>query len=652
LFLAFSSLFGDLFGVILRLHRIIFFLIVLGVFQEALPAATVPAHPRLILTPARAAVLRSEIGTVRKELWPPALGSAERLATMPIPEMHNANNRLRFIGDTMPVLGLAYRMTGDRRYAEAADRWLRALVAVPAWNGSANLGRSAWVVGSALLYDWLYDELPSKTRLQVRTRLAAEGEILLQRAAYWRLLSNHCLIETSALGFIGLALSGEDQRADAFLAKARERTALIIEHAPLDGSWGEGVQYWQYGLGYLLRYLEASRTAGDRDYYSSYEWLKKTGFFAIHFSLPGRPDLSVNFSDSGGQDYVGSFLFYLPASVYRNGFYQDFGNRARSSVAYKFSWMDFLAYDPTIAPVDIRTLPAFKHFNDNDIVIMRSSWKPDATLVGFRAGPAPGHRNQADPRRLDRHGFGPGHGHPDINSFCLFAFGKWLALDPGYVHQKWTRDHNTVLVNGRGQAGEGSEWLDYMAFESRQPAPSVLRAETNPEFDYVIGDAGGIYVDEAGVEHFRRHLLFLKPHTVVILDDVKSRQPARVDWLLHARDKLAGTGAGQFEIVEEGVRLWIQPLLPKDYRHTIESRAFEASGTNGNLTSLDLIADSNERTTFLVVLHALEGAGDKPPQVELKNGHLKISSPARVWNVEVLDPAGPHNPSLPLLRVE
>jgi len=566
--------------------------------------------------------------------------------------MPNANNRLRYIGDTMPALGLAYRLTGERRYAEAADRWLRALVAVPRWNGSANLGRSAWVVGSALLYDWLYDVLPAETRHQVRARLAAEGEILLEQAAYWRLLSNHSLIETSALGFVGLTLAGEADRADIFLQKARERTELIIEHAPLDGSWGEGVQYWQYGLGYLLRYLEASRTAGDRDYYPRYEWLKKTGFFAIHFSLPGRPDLSVNFSDSGGQDYVGSFLFYLPASVYRNGYYQDFGNRARSSTAYKFSWMDFLVYDPGVEPLDIRTLPTFKHFDDNDFVVMRSSWNADGTLVGFRAGAAPGRRNQADPRRLERRGFGPGHGHPDINSFCLFAFGKWLALDPGYVHQKWTRDHNTLLVNGHGQAGEGKEWLDYMAFEERQPAPSILRAETNKVFDYLIGDAGNIYVDQARVEHFRRHLLFLKPHTVVLLDDVKSHGPARIDWLLQARDKLTQIGPREFEIAEDGVRLSIKPVLPLNYTANIQTRALEASGTDGTVRTLDLASDSDGRTTFLVVLSALGPKAGQPPDVKFSDGRLKIATSDRTWTVRVLEPAESADPSKPLLQVD
>jgi hypothetical protein len=109
---------------------------------------------------------------------------------------------------------------------------------------------------------------------------------------------------------------------------------LIIEHAPRDGSWGEGVQYWQYGLGYFLRFIEASRTAGDRDYYARYEWLKLTGLFPIHFSLPGKPTGTVNIGDSGTNDYVASFLLYLPASVYCNGYLQDYANKTCSSKPY------------------------------------------------------------------------------------------------------------------------------------------------------------------------------------------------------------------------------------------------------------------------------------------------------------------------------
>lgn len=612
----------------------------------------VPAHPRLILNPDRIKFLKASMRTTHAELWDLTLKSADKFVEQPIPAMADAHNSYRGFGDTMPVLGLAYHLTGERRYVEVADRWLNAFLDVPAWSGSQNLGRSAWVTGSAILYDWLHDVLPEKTMDRLRIRLVAEGDIMLEETSYWRLLSNHCLIETAAIGMIGLALDGEHPRAGVFLDKARERTDLIIEHAPLDGSWGEGVQYWQYGLGYFLRYLEASKAAGHHDYYAGYDWLKKTGFFPIYFSLPADPTKSVNFGDSGESSYVDAFLMYLPASVYRNGYFQDFANKVRSKSPDKFSWMDFISYDPTVQPIDYTTLPEYKHFEDNGFVIMRSRWAPDATLVGFRCGPAPGHRNQADPRRLERRGFGPGHGHPDINSFSIFAYGKWLALDAGYVYEKWTYDHNTVLINGKGQAGEGGKWLDFMEFESREPAPKILRAETNDEYDYVIGDAGNIYVEEAGAKHFRRHLLFLKPDIVVILDDLKGKKPSRFQWLLQAYDQAKETGKGEFEIVRDGVRLWVRPLMPAGYTSKITSRELEGSATNGKVTTLDLSIDSREETTFLVVLSALPDAKAATPKVSYDKGVLKISHGGKSWDIEVKDTGKIADPASPLLVVK
>jgi hypothetical protein len=46
------------------------------------------------------------------------------------------------------------------------------------------------------------------------------------------------------------------------LGKARERTERIIGHAPPDGAWSEGVQYWEYGTSYFLRWLEALKSSG------------------------------------------------------------------------------------------------------------------------------------------------------------------------------------------------------------------------------------------------------------------------------------------------------------------------------------------------------------------------------------------------------
>lgn len=627
------------------------FLAALSYSQAALPAA--PAvHPRLILTRERIAGLKSSTYTTRALLWKPAIESAGEFSRATIPAMSDARNEFRYIGDTMPALGVAYWMTGDGSYVAAAQRWLRAVLQVKVWSGSSNLGRSSWLLGSALLYDWLYDQLDAATREAVRKRLLAEAEILARdERNYWRLLSNHCLIETSALGMAGLALGPEGA---AFVRKARERTGLIIEHAPTDGAWSEGVQYWEYGLSYFLRYLEALRTAGATDYFPGYDWLKKTGYFPVYFSLPGLHGF-VNFSDCcsarAADRWQSPFLTYLIAARYRNGDFQDFADRIACPEPYKFSWMDFIAYDATVVPRDFHKLPPEKHFDDSGFVIMRSGWGDDASVIGFRCGPAPGHRNQEDPRRVSRKGFGPGHQHPDINSFSLYSHGRWLAIDPGYVHLKTTGEHNTVLVNGQGQAGAGKEWLDYMAFESREPVPAVLRYESTPDYDYVIGDAGNVYVDEAHLSSFRRHLLFLKPDILVVADDLVAKEASRFDWLLHALHSIVRTGRNRFEIRERGVRLAVDPVLPRNYEAAIAERAYHASNLDRKLVTLNLRVDSAVRARFLVVLTVLGDASQRSPEVAYANGQLDIRHSGRRWSVKVADRGLAGAPSDPVLQL-
>jgi len=163
---------------------------------------------------------------------------------------------------------------------------------------------------------------------------------------------------------------------------------------------------------------------------------------------------------------------------------------------------------------------------------MRSKLERGCYLIGFRCGPAPGHANQVKPGRVANRGYGPGHQHPDINNFVVYSNGTWLAIDPGYVHLKETRNYNTILVNGKGQAGAGEVWLDYMAFENREPAPKITLAESTPDYDYVIGDAGNIYIDEAGLEYFERHLLFIKPDVIIITDRLKGKENSSFTWSL------------------------------------------------------------------------------------------------------------------------
>ncbi len=589
--------------------------------------------PRLIITQQDIKDLARKAETTHKHLYELAIFLADDFMEEEPPQAQNAHNKYRRIGESLPSLGLAYLLTKDDKYLSGAEKWIKALLAVETWEGSANLGRSSWITGIAQTYDWLYHHLDDDLKKRIIARLTKEADIVKNTAASHRALSNHLLIETSALGTVGLILEDEDPDRERFLMQANEWTEYIIQNAPLDGSWGEGVQYWQYGLGYFLRYLEGAQTSGYHDYFEDYHWLKKTGRFPIHFSVPDKLTRVINFSDCGTDRYIPSFLLYLPASKYRDGVVQDFALKIQADKPHKLSWFDFLAYDATINPIDYSSVEdKFHHFEDHGFVTMRSSWEKDATMVGFRCGPGPGQANQAKPERISNRGYGPGHQQPNINHFVIYANGTWLAIDPGYTHVKQTRNHNTILVNGRGQAGAGERWLDYMAFQNREPAPKIMLAETTKEYDYIIGNAGNIYVEEAGLEYFERQLMFIKPNVIIIADRLKGKANSSFEWLLQANE-IANIEkiSSSFEIEKEKASLSVFPLLPSGIFSEITERMLDASDVFGSpdydqdealLKTINLKTTAIE-TPFLVVL-TVNKPGETRPVVSIKDDLIRI----------------------------
>ena len=312
--------------------------------------------PRLIITKQNINDLIKKAESSHEHLYELTIQLADDFIEEEPPPAQNAHNRYRRIGESLPSLGLAYQLTKDDKYLGGAEKWIQSLLAVETWEGSSNLGRSSWVTGMAQTYDWLYHHLDENLKKRIITRLIKEAEIISYTAASTRALSNHLLIETSAIGTVGLILKNDDPEREKLLTQANEWTEYIIQNAPTDGSWGEGIQYWQYGLGYFLRYLEGAQTAGYHDYFKDYHWLKKTGRFPIHFSVPDKLTRVINFSDCGTDRYLPAFLLYLPASKYRDGVVQDFALKIQATEPHKLSWFDFLTYDASVKPIDYRSI--------------------------------------------------------------------------------------------------------------------------------------------------------------------------------------------------------------------------------------------------------------------------------------------------------
>ncbi|UCH11359.1 MAG: heparinase II/III family protein, partial [Fidelibacterota bacterium] len=218
-------------------------------------------------------------------------------------------------------------------------------------------------------------------------------------------------------------------------------------------------------------------------------------------------------------------------------------------------------------------------------------------------------------------------------------------------HHKLTANHNTILVNGHGQAGAGREWLQYMEFEARAPAPAILRVESNPAYDYLLGDAGNIYIDEAGLRSYRRHLLFLKPDILLVLDDLEAEADSRFEWLLHGREAIVEAGAQDYEIVRNKARLWVHPIQPETFQADIQERELDASDVDGKIVTLNLKVESARRIRFLVALCALPDEDSPVPRITVRDGKLNIRHQGQKWTVAVLEPVEGADLADPMLTV-
>jgi hypothetical protein len=135
------------------------------------------------------------------------------------------------------------------------------------------------------------------------------------------------------------------------------------------------------------------------------------------------------------------------------------------------------------------------------------------------------------------------HSHADQNAIVLGAFGSPLLVNTGIrpwygspFTKEWywtTKAHNALEIGGRGQPKTAEATGKFVVY---QPGK---------QYDYVVGDATSGYGPD--VERYRRHLLFLKPDVLVVVDEVKARKPVSLKFWLHGR--------APFEIDESGRRI-------------------------------------------------------------------------------------------------
>ena len=535
-------------------------------------------HPRLYLNAAEIEQLQEAIETTHAPLWSELRELADRASRRGPPayredDGHSGDEQLwqREVGNAMPAMALAWVITGERKYLEGARDWALASCGYKTWGlgriDGMDLAAGHQLFGLGIVYDWCYADLDEATRGTIRETIARRGSEMFETAAtgkaWWRrsYLQNHLWVNACGLSVAGMAVFDEVEDADLWIGFALDKFRRTMDALGSDGASHEGVGYWEYGVEYLLKFMHLSRELLGTDLYQ-HDWWQRTARYPLYLSLPRsawtRSNSIVDVADCPRGHWYGSdYLLRGLAREYRDPHAQWLAAQIDEAdvAASGASWLNLVWYDPAVPTTPPEKLPTLHHFDDMEIVSARSDWSGEESLVVLKCGPFLGHK------AVEEFSYDPGggHVHPDANHFVLFGAGEWLVRDDGY-RSKWTGQHNTLLVDDRGQLGEGQQW-----FQGNQPLavkarPRILRADSTPALDHVVGEAGEAYPDDLGIESFRRHLLFLKPDVLILADEIRLKEARKLELRFHPEQQSVRRDQQAFVFSGKSATLRIEPL--------------------------------------------------------------------------------------------
>jgi hypothetical protein len=553
--------------------------------------------PRLLLNRSKIEALKVAITTTHAELWRSAKRRADGFAARPTPqyEQPGPNDEQlwqRDAANKIPLLALAFLLSEDSKYLTAATDWAMASCGYPQWgtgyfNGT-DLAAGHQLFSLALVLDWLADRLPAEARTTLRRTLlerggrmyaAANGDLPVD-VGFWRssYISNHLWVNMAGLAAAGLAL-GDEPVAKKWFALAVDKFRRSESFRGEDGASHEGIGYWTYGVEYLLKFWQmAGDLTGEKP---SSAWWKNTAAYRLYLGLPRKAwkeDYTVvDIADCMRSDEYGpDHILYRLAALNRDPRAQWLAAEVRrAGVTNSASqWLDLLWYDPLLVPQSPVGQPTLRHFEDMGIVSARSGWSGDESLVVFKCGPPAGHfaagKFTFDP-------VGIAHVHPDANHFVIFGCGEWLLRDDGYAW-KDTGQHNTLLIDGKGQVGDGSAGFNSGGVKMISINPRVIAANSSETVDRIAGDATTIYPVAAGLKRYVRTLYFLKPDVLIVVDDIEVGEPRRLELRFHTESPCERREDGSFLARGAKALLRIEPFTIDG----VEATAGEVGGRDRN----------------------------------------------------------------------
>jgi hypothetical protein len=569
-------------------------------------------HPRVYVTDRELDGLRQRARTTHRELWQLALRNVRALKVEP-PEPPAQERRVQNeVGIGIAEAALAYKIEGDKKYLDAARKYLEAAVSYEVWGYTYNkpdvdLAAGHLLYGMGWAYDLLYHDLTEPERERYRAKLVRQARLMFDHfkpksGKTYAYSQNHTSIPIAGLGVAAYALYDEVDEAPQWAALARAIFDRVLATFSADGYFYEGFEYWIFSMPWLIHWLDAHAHATGEDLYD-HPGLRLTHTYVAHSMLPGG-EYIFDFGDTwegpetrarrgkeyprshpGGRFHTNYNLLYRTAARFQDAEAQGVARwlEGFGHVNAENYW-SLLWYDARLAAAPIEKQQRWHYFPDHEVAYWRSDWTGKATALAFKCGPPEGHHTAPLLEKFPDWRLSAGHAHPDANSFIVYANGAYLTGDSGYAGVPLTVHHNTVLVGGKGQAREGKghdAWKD-MPYD-RLDRTKIVEARLEANSVLIRGDATGSYLPELGLTRFERRFEYSPAAGFTITDTLQADKPRVFTAVVHADQEIAQTGEGAFVIDAGSAKLSVSVVEPAGAKTAIEPNELTAAGKPGSV---------------------------------------------------------------------
>jgi len=587
--------------------------------METLNSVPKPAlasvHPRVYFTRAELDQLRAKAHGPQKQWWNERvthLRVFQGAPPSPPAEKRRAQNEVAL---AIAEAAFAYKIDHDPKVLAAAKLYMDAALSYEVWGYSwskpnVDLAAGHLLYGMGIAYDLLYNDLTPSERARYRDSIAHHAHLLYEYFAprpgrTWSFSQNHTFIPITGLAVAAYALYGETPEAAKWAALSRAIYDRVLATYSKDGYYFEGFEYWIFSTPWIIHYLDAQRHVTGEDLFDQ-PGLHQSHLYVAHSVTPGG-EMMFDFGDvfegpitrsRKGDDYERSHpnghfetnynLLYDLASHFHDPQIQGVADYLRSlGQTGQEEWWTLAWRDDSIKPEHMSQVPTHHWFRDHDVAFWRSDWTTNATAIAFKCGPAEGHAAAALEAKYPDWHFEQGHAHPDVNSFIIWAKGAYLTGDSGYSGVPKTIDHNTLLIDGKGQGNDGNghdAWAKYDY--ARLNETHIAKADfTAPGF-ILIGEGAGAYDASLGLKQFTRRIE-LHPNTgITVNDTIAAEGNHTFTEALHADGSIQQTADSTFLLKPVGnstAILTAKLLSPPDAQTTIEPNVVMGPGIPGSV---------------------------------------------------------------------